>query len=76
MLIDRAMPELAGEAIVLRHRSHFPDEVIKAAEERLKFAGANVDELAAVQPTRRETRQSLEGQLRAVRMLKTTAHTG
>ena len=47
MLIDRAMPELTGEAIVLRHKSHFPEEVITAAEERLRSAGVNLEELAA-----------------------------
>lgn len=47
MLIDRAMPELTGEAIVLRHQRHFPEDVIKAAEERLRSAGVNLEELAA-----------------------------
>lgn len=47
MLIDRAMPELTGEAIVLRHRKHFTREVIKAAEERLETVGVDVNALAA-----------------------------
>ncbi|PWV97517.1 hypothetical protein DFR52_10640 [Hoeflea marina] len=41
MLIERGMPELTGEAIVLRHSESFPDDVVAAARNRL--LGANVD---------------------------------
>lgn len=39
MLIDRGLPELTGEAIVLRHVTSFPSETVDAARERLKEAG-------------------------------------
>lgn len=45
MLIERSMPELTGEAIILRHKEEFEDEVIKAAEDRLSSAGVKVDAL-------------------------------
>ena len=41
MLLDRRMPELTGEAIVLRHAEHFEPVVVEAARKRL--AGAGVD---------------------------------
>jgi hypothetical protein len=39
MLMERDLPELTGEAIVLRHAQHFPDEVSEAARRRLERAG-------------------------------------
>lgn len=45
MLLERNMPELTGEAIVLRHPSHFSEDVAIAARERLEAAGVNVSQL-------------------------------
>ena len=45
MLLDRNMPELTGEAIVLRHDHDFEAHVVDAARRRLVSAGVNVDEL-------------------------------
>ncbi|UYN95207.1 MAG: hypothetical protein KIT25_24890 [Enhydrobacter sp.] len=42
MLMERNMPELTGEAIVLRHASQFDPEVVTAARDRLERAGVNV----------------------------------
>jgi hypothetical protein len=39
MLLERKMPELTGEAIVLRHASSFGNDVVKAASEKLIGAG-------------------------------------
>ena len=39
MLLDRDMPELTGEAIVLRHANRFAEEVVAAARARLTAAG-------------------------------------
>ncbi len=39
MLLERGMPELTGEAVVLRHASQFPPEVVSAAEQRLLAVG-------------------------------------
>ncbi len=47
MLIERKMPELTGEAIVLRHAEKFDDGVVAAARARLEEAGVNVDALTA-----------------------------
>jgi len=35
MLVERGMPELTGEAVVVRHADRFPDEVVAAARARL-----------------------------------------
>ena len=48
MLMDRGVPELTGEAIVLRHSARFPDAVVVAARERLREHG--VEEAAIALP--------------------------
>ena len=45
MLLERGMPELTGEAIVLRHSEQFDDEIQNAARERLVQAGVDIDRL-------------------------------
>jgi hypothetical protein len=39
MLMEREMPELTGEAIILRHASRFPADVVAAARARLQRVG-------------------------------------
>jgi hypothetical protein len=39
MLMERGMPELTGEAVVLRHASQFSPEVVSAAQQRLLAVG-------------------------------------
>ncbi|RWH58159.1 MAG: hypothetical protein EOQ83_26375 [Mesorhizobium sp.] len=39
MLLERNMPELTGEAIVLRHARRFSAQVVAAARQRLEMAG-------------------------------------
>jgi hypothetical protein len=43
MLLERGMPELTAEAVVLRHPRTFDKEVRSAARERLELAGVNLD---------------------------------
>lgn len=43
MLLERGMPELTGEAIVLRHPEKFSTDVQAAARQRLVEAGVDVD---------------------------------
>lgn len=50
MLIERGMPELTAEAVVLRHSSTFEEEVRAAARGRLASAGVDLDILARYQP--------------------------
>lgn len=45
MLIERGMPELTGEAIVLRHPSDFDEATRHSAMTKLKSAGVDVDSL-------------------------------
>lgn len=45
MLLDRGMPELTGEAIVLRHPKSFEPHVLVAARQRLSRAGVDVSTL-------------------------------
>ncbi|RUW81288.1 MAG: hypothetical protein E5V52_07050 [Mesorhizobium sp.] len=47
MLIERNMPELTGEAIVLRHAEKFEADVVVAARRRLEEAGVDIDGLMA-----------------------------
>ncbi|MGR9398101.1 hypothetical protein ACU8OL_34815 (plasmid) [Rhizobium leguminosarum] len=42
MLLERNMPELTGEAIVLRHARRFSAEVVAAARRRLEAAGIEI----------------------------------
>lgn len=49
MLLERGMPELTGEAIVLRHPDRFVEEVRAAARERLIGAGIDIDRLPTSQ---------------------------
>ncbi|WP_431016385.1 hypothetical protein [Bradyrhizobium pachyrhizi] len=45
MIIERNMPELTGEAIVLRHGDLFDATVVSAAKKRLEEAGVDVSRL-------------------------------
>jgi hypothetical protein len=45
MLLEMQMPELTGEAIVLRHQDQFTPEVIAAARQRLVDAGVDITTL-------------------------------
>jgi hypothetical protein len=45
MLLDRGMPELTGEAIVLRHPERFAEDVATAARQKLEVAGVDVGSL-------------------------------
>ena len=45
MLLERNMPELTGEAIVLRHAHQFGADVLAAANLRLVQAGVDTSSL-------------------------------
>ena len=47
MLMERGLSELAGEAIVLRHRDEFEPEVAKAAQARLEASGVDIEAVVA-----------------------------
>lgn len=45
MLIERGLPELTGEALVLRHSESFDPEAQSAARQRLEDAGVDITKL-------------------------------
>ncbi|PZP29849.1 MAG: hypothetical protein DI613_11185 [Kocuria rhizophila] len=45
MLIERGLPELTGEALVLKHSEAFNPEVQSAARQRLEDAGVDITKL-------------------------------
>jgi hypothetical protein len=45
MLVKGGHPELTGEAIVVRHKSEFGDDVVASAREKLKIHGVDPDQL-------------------------------
>jgi len=47
MLLERGMPELSGEAVVLRNADQFTPEMVAAARARLEAAGIDPDGLPA-----------------------------
>jgi hypothetical protein len=51
MLLERNIPELTGEAIVLRHALQFGAEVVAAAKRRLEAADIDLATLPGAAPT-------------------------
>jgi len=45
MLLERGMPELTGEAIVMRHPEKFDHEVQETARQHSREAGVDIDSL-------------------------------
>lgn len=46
MLMDRGLPHLTGEAVILRHPDAFHETVVQAAAARLRAEGVDVDALS------------------------------
>ncbi len=46
MLLERGMPDLTAEAVVLRHEREFEPQVVVAARQRLEGAGVEIDSLS------------------------------
>ena len=47
MLLERDMPELLGEAVVLRHPDEFESNVLDAARKRLEASGVDIAKVTA-----------------------------
>ena len=47
MLMERQMPELTGEATIIRHADDFSPEVVAGARLRLQEAGVDIEAIAA-----------------------------
>ena len=47
MLLERNMPELLGEAVVLRHPDEFKADVVAAARNRLEASGVDIAKVTA-----------------------------
>ena len=47
MLLERTMPELLGEAIILRHPDEFDSDVVTAARNRLEAADIDITKVTA-----------------------------
>ena len=47
MLLERDMPELLGEAVVLRHPDEFESNVLDAARNRLEASGVDIAKVTA-----------------------------
>ena len=48
MLIERGLPELTGEALVLKHSESFDSDVQIAAKQRLQDAGVDIIKLQSI----------------------------
>lgn len=48
MLIERGLPEMTGEAIVLKHSKSFDSDVQTAAKQRLENAGVDIIKLQSI----------------------------
>ena len=59
MLLERNMPELLGEAVILRHPDEFETDVVGAARTRLEASGVDIAKVTAYGRTMEETRPIL-----------------